>query len=96
MLGDSFKNFDYLLSNIIKNSSVKTYFYFDPPFYIREGMENIYFKTVELIKKIDKDICEMIIIEHIKGDKSFDKIENFKILKSKNFGNTTLTYLIIE
>lgn len=92
LFGDSFKNFENILK-MVNATETKTYFYFDPPFSTREGMKDIYIKTLELIKKIDKKNCEMIIIEHIKNNKIFDQIEGFSKLKSKTFGKTTLTYL---
>ncbi len=46
---------------MLKNSKEKTYFYFDPPFSIRDGMGDIYNKTISLIEKIDTSMCEMVI-----------------------------------
>jgi len=56
---------DNCMSKIIKDIDEKTYFYFDPPFEIREGMDEIYNKTFTLIKNIPLNICELITIEHM-------------------------------
>ena len=89
--GDSFEKFDTVLS-MLKNSKEKTYFYFDPPFSTRDGMDDVYDKTISLIKKIDISICEMVIVEHMtKLDmpKEIGKLEEFK---RKKFGRSTMTY----
>ncbi len=85
---DSFKEFP----KIIKNLNEKTYFYFDPPFEIREGMDEIYNKTFNLIKNIPLEICELITIEHMSSSEMPNEIGNFQKQKSKKFGKTTLSY----
>jgi 16S rRNA (guanine(966)-N(2))-methyltransferase RsmD len=93
IFGDSFKKFDIVL-NMLKKSQSKTYFYFDPPFSIREGMDNIYEETIELIKKIDTKMCEMVMVEHMT---KIDMPENIGELiknKSKKFGRSTITYYL--
>jgi len=89
--GDSFEKFKTLLSRL-EREKVKTYFYFDPPFSIREGMEGIYDKTFELIKSINPDIAEMVIIEHMTKEKMPEEIGEFKKVKSKKFGKSSLSY----
>ncbi len=85
---DSFKEF----SKIIKNIEEKTYFYFDPPFEIREGMNEIYNKTFALINNIPLNICDLITIEHMSNIKMPNEIGIFQKQKSKKFGKTTLSY----
>ena len=89
--GNSFEKFEMLLSLLAK-SSQKSYFYFDPPFSIRDGMDDIYDKTLELIAKIDPKICEMIIVEHMTQLTMPETIETFDRIKSKRFGRSKLTY----
>ena len=91
IFGDSFEKFDTIL-NILKGNQEKSYFYFDPPFSIRDGMEDIYNKTISLIEKIDKESCEMIIIEHITKLDMPKKIAEFNIVKHKKFGRSSITY----
>jgi len=87
--GDSFIEFPRLIERIDE----KSYFYFDPPFEIREGMDEVYEKTYRLIKKIPEEICEMITIEHMSSIKIPQQIGIYSVYKSKKFGKTTLTYL---
>jgi 16S rRNA (guanine(966)-N(2))-methyltransferase RsmD len=91
--GDSFLNIDAVVKNL-KNEDA--YFYIDPPFSIREGMEDIYDKTMSLISKLPTKNVKLIIIEHMTGLEIPEKLGNYVIKKSKKFGNTSLTYLDIE
>ncbi len=87
---DSFVKFPSIVNEIEE----KSYFYFDPPFDIRDGMKDIYEKTFSMIETIPADICELITIEHISRLKIPDIIGDFKHKKSKKFGKTTLSYYI--
>jgi len=91
IFGDSFEKFDTIL-NILKGSREKSYFYFDPPFSIRNGMEDIYNRTISLIDKIDRDSCEMVIIEHMTKLDMPEYIGEFNRVKQKKFGRSSLTY----
>lgn len=93
--GDSFSNINAIVSKL-KKSNEDAYFYVDPPFSIREGMEDIYDKTMNLISSLPEKIVKMIIIEHMTGLEIEDTLGSFKTLKVKKFGNTTLTYLVPE
>jgi len=95
LAGDSFSNIKAVLSRL-KKSNEDAYFYIDPPFSIREGMENIYEKTMQLIRQLPALHVKMIIIEHMSGLKIPEEIGVFRVKKSKKFGNTTLTYLKSE
>jgi 16S rRNA (guanine(966)-N(2))-methyltransferase RsmD len=87
--GDSFLN----IKNVIKSlNNESAYFYIDPPFSIREGMEDIYDKTIKLIANLPKKNVELIIIEHMTGLEILQNIGIYNLKKSKKFGNTTLTY----
>jgi len=91
--GDSFLNIEQVVARL-KKSKTKAYFYIDPPFSIREGMEDIYDKMIQLIASLPVENVQMIIIEHMSGLKIPKEIGAFQVKKSKKFGNTTLTYLI--
>lgn len=93
--GDSFTNINAVLARL-KKSNEDAYFYIDPPFSIREGMEDIYEKTMQLIKSLPESNVKLIIIEHMSGLEIPQKLGVYKMKKSKRFGNTTLTYLISE
>jgi 16S rRNA (guanine(966)-N(2))-methyltransferase RsmD len=91
--GDSFSNIQSVVKSL-KNE--EAYFYIDPPFSIREGMEDIYDKTISLIASLPVKNVKLIIIEHMTGLEIPEKIGQFNIKKSKKFGNTSLTYLHVE
>jgi len=88
--GDSFSNIKAVIKSL-KDEEV--YFYIDPPFSIREGMEDIYDKTMDLISKLPSKNVKLIIVEHMTGLEIPKKIGIYTIKKSKKFGNTSLTYL---
>jgi len=91
MLGDSFEKFDTILSMVEKRDE-KTYFYFDPPFATRDGMDDVYDKTIELIKKIDASKCMMVIVEHMSQLEMPKNIGKLEQVKRKKFGRSTMTY----
>ena len=91
--GDSFSNIQSVVKSL-KNE--EAYFYIDPPFSIREGMEDIYDKTMTLIASLPVNNVKLIIIEHMTGLEIPEKLGQFSIKKSKKFGNTSLTYLHVE
>jgi len=93
--GDSFVNINAVVSQLKKRGE-DAYFYIDPPFSIREGMEDIYDKTLRLIANLPQECVKMIIIEHMSGLEIPETIGHFSQHKSKKFGNTTLTYFDVE
>ncbi|NEW61085.1 16S rRNA (guanine(966)-N(2))-methyltransferase RsmD [Sulfurovum sp. bin170] len=95
MLGDSFEKFETVL-DMLKNSDEKTYFYFDPPFSTRDGMDDVYDKTIALIEKIDASKCEMVIVEHMTKLDMPKEIGELEQVKRKKFGRSTMTYYIAK
>jgi len=91
--GDSFENFSTVYE-MVKKSSEKTYFYFDPPFASRDGMDDIYDKTIALIETIEPEVCEMVIVEHMTNLDMPDKVGSMTFKKRKKFGRSTMTYYI--
>ncbi len=89
--GDSFTNINEIIAKL-KREKKEAYFYIDPPFSVREGMEDIYDKTMDLIASLPKTVVKLIIIEHMSGLEIPEIIGAFFQTKSKKFGNTTLTY----
>jgi len=89
--GDSFEKF-YIVYKLVEQSKEKTYFYFDPPFSTRDGMDEIYDKTIALIETISPDICEYVIVEHMSNLNMPEKIGKLVQMKRKKFGRSTLTY----
>ena len=91
IFGDSFEKFDTLLAMVEKREE-KTYFYFDPPFATRDGMDDVYDKTLELIGKIDASKCMMAIVEHMSQLEMPEQIGDLVQVKRKKFGRSTMTY----
>ncbi len=85
--GDSFEKFPQFIQKLKQ----KAFFYFDPPFSSRKGMEDVYTKTIKLIEMIPKELANLIIIEHMSSQNMPDIIGNYKIKKTKKFGKTSLT-----
>lgn len=91
LFGDAFERiFDIV--DLLKRDKRKAYFYFDPPFSIRDGMEDIYKRVFETIKKIPKEVVEMIIIEHMTKMDTPKEIKDYKLVKRKKFGKSSLSY----
>ncbi|WP_187648460.1 16S rRNA (guanine(966)-N(2))-methyltransferase RsmD [Nitrosophilus labii] len=95
ILGDAFERLFDVIDELQKKDE-RAYFYFDPPFSIREGMEDIYDKVFELIKKIPENVTEMIIIEHMTKMDMPDIIGKYKFLKKRKFGKSSLSYYMVE
>lgn len=93
--GDSFDKFA-LVYEMVKQSAAKTYFYFDPPFSTRDGMDDIYDKTITLIEGIEPQVCEMVIVEHMTNLDMPEKIGSMVLSKRKKFGRSSMTYYIPE
>jgi len=89
--GDSFTNIGQVMTRL-KKAKESAYIYIDPPFSIREGMEDIYDKTIELIEHLPQEHVEMVIVEHMSGLKLPKEIGSYHLKKSKKFGKTTLSY----
>jgi len=86
--GDSFLLYDEILKYIEEPSFI----YFDPPFDIRENMQDIYEKTISLIERTPKEKVKLITIEHISSREFPKEIGEFKQKKRKKFGKSSLSY----
>lgn len=90
ILGDSFEVIPRLVNNSFKNDSIIVYI--DPPFNFREGMEDIYQKSYEMVQSFTNENIFLITFEH-KSELILPlKIGNFEQYKTKKFGNSALTY----
>lgn len=85
---DSFKGIKTLLNTINSEFII----YFDPPFDIRDGFDDIYEKVCVTIKNLSNYKAFLVVIEHNSDVKFDDLIGEFKLFKSKKFGKTSLTY----
>ncbi len=95
IMGDAFRLFDSLYARL-KAENTPAFFYFDPPFSIREGMEDIYNKSLDLIAKIQDDFVKMVIVEHMTSIDLPQELGRLKKKKYKKFGKSSLTYYILE
>jgi len=91
IFGDAFEKI-YDVIEKLKNKKEKAYFYFDPPFAIREGQEDIYKKVIKTIENLPKDTVLMIIIEHMSKIDMPQEIGEYELIKKRKFGKTTLSY----
>jgi len=93
IFGDSFLN----LSTALKNAKSQVILYLDPPFSIRENMENIYtnlFKVLENLTEIEKQKIDLIILEHLTLEQAPKSLAEKELIKNKKFGKTTISYFI--
>jgi 16S rRNA (guanine(966)-N(2))-methyltransferase RsmD len=93
--GDTFVNIAAVVKSLQRRGE-DAYFYIDPPFNVREGMEDIYERTISLIASLPKECVKLIIVEHMSSLEIPKIIGPYTIKKSKKFGNTSLTYLESE
>jgi len=91
ILGDSFEEFNSAYQ-MVKRSGVTGYFYFDPPFSSRDGMDDIYEKTLDLMSRIEPEVCEMVIVEHMTSLDMPQTIGSLVQTKRKKFGKSSLSY----
>ena len=91
--GDSFVNITSVIG-MLKRKKEDAYIYIDPPFSIREGMEDIYDKMLLMIESIPKECAKLIIIEHMTALKLPNQIGDYTLKKTKKFGKTSLSYFI--
>ena len=89
--GDIFELFDMIYKDL-KAKNEPTIFYLDPPFSIREGMEDIYEKIINLIKKIKDDFVKYVIVEHMSSVELPQNIGKLQKIKFRKFGKSALTY----
>ena len=92
ILGDTFSELPKIMTNL-KNSKDEIILYIDPPFDFRDGMDNIYEKSFEMIKNIENENVFLICIEHESSVDIPKTLGKFETFKSKKFGKSTLTYL---
>ncbi|MEO1959319.1 MAG: 16S rRNA (guanine(966)-N(2))-methyltransferase RsmD [Nautiliaceae bacterium] len=91
ILGDSFDTIWDVIERL-KREKDKAIFYFDPPFAIREGYEDIYDKVQNLIKTLPKINVEKILIEHQSDYEFPEYLGKYKKIKTKKFGKSAVTY----
>ncbi len=93
--GDSFETIDQVIKDLARQKQ-KAFFYVDPPFSFREGMEEIYDKMIKMISSIPLEMIEMLTIEHMSGLDLPETIGSLKRKKTKKFGKTSLTHYVLS
>ncbi|MDR1451798.1 MAG: 16S rRNA (guanine(966)-N(2))-methyltransferase RsmD [Helicobacteraceae bacterium] len=74
----------------------QAWFYFDPPFSIRDGFSDIYEKTQAAIASLSPTYAAGVIAEHSSNAALNDKLGSFFVAKRRKFGATTLSYYLSE
>jgi len=91
ILGDSFDTIWDVIEKL-KREKDRAIFYFDPPFMIREGYEDIYEKVQNLIKQLPKMNVEKVLIEHQSDYEFPEYLGKYKKTKTKKFGKSAVTF----
>jgi 16S rRNA (guanine(966)-N(2))-methyltransferase RsmD len=91
ILGDSFVEFEEVY-RALEATGERAYFYFDPPFSIREGMETIYDQTLKLLERIAPAQCESAIVEHMSRLDLPRQIGTLELVRTRKFGKSSLSY----
>ncbi len=89
--GDVFVNLPLQFESIAKSGKEAIY-YFDPPFSIREGQEDVYEKCFALIEKLPKDSFYLAVIEHMSKEAMPQSLGEYTLYKTKRFGKSSLSY----
>ena len=91
--GDTFIQTPSIL-NSLKNSSDELIIYIDPPFDFRDGMEDIYESSFEMVRKIDNENIYIITFEHVSTLEMPQTLGHFELSKTKQFGKSSLSYYV--
>ncbi|RXK01185.1 16S rRNA (guanine(966)-N(2))-methyltransferase RsmD [Arcobacter sp. CECT 8986] len=95
MYGDTFVQLPSIL-NSLKNSNDEIVVYIDPPFDYRDGMEEVYEKSFEIVRQIENDNIYMITFEHVSSLSMPETLGKFQLKKTKKFGKSSLSYYVKE
>lgn len=83
-----------LFLEFLRNSKDEIVLYVDPPFDYRDGMDDIYEKSFQMIENIENDNIYIIIIEHISSLEMPEVLGRFSLHKTKQFGKSSLSYYL--
>ncbi len=95
MMGDTFVQTPSVI-NSLKNSDDELIVYIDPPFDFRDGMEDIYKKSFEMIENFENENIYMIIVEHVSTLEVPETLGKFSLDKTKKFGKSSLSYFSLR
>jgi 16S rRNA (guanine(966)-N(2))-methyltransferase RsmD len=86
--GDSFEHFSTILTRI----NEPAYFYFDPPFALRDGYDEVYDKVINMIASIESEKIIEVIIEYQTGIDLPEQIGSLTLAKKRKFGKSSLNF----
>lgn len=89
--GDSFVQTPMIM-NFLKNSTDELILYIDPPFNYRDGMENIYDNSFNIVRNLENDNIFLIVFEHVSTLEMPEVLGKFSLYKTKKFGKSSLSY----
>lgn len=89
--GDTLEKVPTILEQL-KNRDDEIILYIDPPFDFRDGMDEIYEKTYNLVREISNKNVVLVTFEHMTGLELPEKLGRFTKIKNKKFGKSSLTY----
>ena len=81
-----------LILDFLVNSNDEIVLYIDPPFDYRDGMDDIYTKSFDMIKNIELDNIFIIVFEHVSSLEMPKILGKFSLIKTKTFGKSALSY----
>lgn len=90
-MADSFVQTPVILESL-KNSNDEIILYVDPPFDYREGMNEIYEKSFEMIKNVENENISLVVLEHVSSLEIPETLGKFSLKKTKKFGKSSLSY----
>lgn len=93
--GDTFVQLPAILDSL-KNSTDELIVYIDPPFDYRDGMDDIYEKSFEIVRNIKNKNIFLITFEHVSTLNMPEELGLFKLNKTKKFGKSSLSYYIYK
>ncbi|TLD80687.1 16S rRNA (guanine(966)-N(2))-methyltransferase RsmD [Helicobacter sp. MIT 11-5569] len=88
IFGDTFKHYKTALKNI-QSPCIG---YIDPPFDVRENMEDIYIKSFVMVQDLEPKIFKFVILEHHSTLAIPERIGAFEHIKTRAFGKSSLSY----
>lgn len=91
LFGDTFEKIPALLEQL-KDKKEEIIVYIDPPFDFRDGMDDIYEKTFDIVRNITNENVILVTFEHMTGLELPDDLGKFNKYKTKKFGKSSLTY----
>ena len=81
-----------LILDFLVNSNDEIVLYIDPPFDYRDGMDDVYTKSFDMIKNIELDNIFIIVFEHVSSLEMPKILGKFSLEKTRKFGKSSLSY----